>query len=232
MDVTIRTDRLLERLFRFLDRRLGLANVTVVITGDHGVAPLPAVMRQRDPEAGAARVDPAAIRAAAEAALESRYGRSGDSGWVADHDYPYLYLNTAALQKAGIALEAAERVAADTIKRLPLVHEAVTAEDLNSLRSRGRHSNAERSFYPGRSGDVYYQLKPYVIPQERAEGTSHGAIWPYDTDVPLLWFGAGILPGFYAAPAHVSDIAPTLAALLRVPPPPGSEGRVLKEILR
>jgi Type I phosphodiesterase / nucleotide pyrophosphatase len=232
MDATIRTDRLLERLFQFLDRRLGLSNVTVVITGDHGVAPLPAIMQKRDPQAGAARFDPAAIPAAAEAALRSKYGNSGDSGWVAYHDYPYLYLNTAALHRAGIAVEVAERMAADAIKRLPLVQQAVTAEDLDTLRRRGGHSNAERSFFPGRSGDIYYQLKPYVIPQERAEGASHGAIWPYDTDVPLLWFETGVLPGSYAAPAHVSDIAPTLSALLGVAPPSGSEGRVLKEILR
>jgi hypothetical protein len=109
---------------------------------------------------------------------------------------------------------------------------AVTAQDLEQQRRRGEHSNAERSFFPGRSGDIYYQLRPYVIPEGRAEGTSHGAIWPYDTDVPLLWFGAGILPGYYKTPAHVDDIAPTLSALLHVPQPSGSEGTVLKEILR
>lgn len=231
MDATIRTDRLLERLFQFLDRRVSLANVVIVVTGDHGVAPLPEVMQRRDPHAGAARLDPSVVPAAAEAALKARYG-AGTSGWIAHHDYPYLYLNLAALRRKGASVEEAERVAKEAVQKVPGVQQAVTATELARQRSQGVHSNAERSFFPSRSGNVYYQLAPYVIPQERPEGTSHGAIWPYDTDVPLLWFGPGIVPGEYAGPAAPSDIAPTLSALLGIAAPSGSEGRVLKEMLR
>ena len=232
MDVTIRTDRLLERLFQFLDRRVGLANVVIVVTGDHGVAPLPEVMQKRDPHSGAARLDPSVVPAAAEAALQARYGPTGDSGWIAHHGYPYLYLNLAALRRKGASVEEAERVAKEAVQKVPGVQQAVTATELARQRSQGAHSNAERSFFPGRSGNVYYQLQPYVIPQGRPDGTSHGAIWPYDTDVPLLWFGAGIVPGEYTGPAAPNDIAPTLSALLGIAEPSGSEGRVLKEMLR
>jgi type I phosphodiesterase/nucleotide pyrophosphatase len=231
MDATLRTDRLLEQLFRFLDRRIGLANVTIVVTGDHGVAPLPEVMQKRDPHAGAAQLDPQIIPAAAERALKARYGPAGDSAWIAHHDYPYLYLNLAALRQRRVSVEAAERVAKEAVQQVPGVQQAVTATELVRQRGQGMHSNAERSFYPGRSGNVYYQLLPYVIPQKRPEGTSHGTIWPYDTDVPLLWFGTGIIPGEYGQ-AAVADIAPTLSALLGIAKPPGSEGRVLNEILR
>ncbi|MEO8090321.1 MAG: alkaline phosphatase family protein [Gemmatimonadales bacterium] len=232
MDATIRTDRLLERLFQFLDRRVGLANVIIVVTGDHGVAPLPEVMQKRDPRAGAARLDPAVIPAAAEAALRARYGSAGASSWIAHHDYPYLYLNLAGLRRKGASVKEAELVAKKAVQEMPGVQQAVTATELIRQRRQGVHSNAERSFFPGRSGNVYYQLAPYVIPQERPEGTSHGAIWPYDTDVPLLWFGPGIVPGEYAGPAAPSDIAPTLSALLGIAEPSGSEGRILKEMLR
>lgn len=232
MDVTIRTDRLLERLFQFLDRRVGLANVVIVVTGDHGVAPLPEVMRKQDPHTEAARLDPSVVPAAAEAALKARYGPAGDTGWIAHHDYPYLYLNRAALGRKGVSVEDAERVVKEAVQELPGVQQAVTATELARQRARGAHSNAERSFFSGRSGNVYYQLRPYVIPQERPEGTSHGAIWPYDTDVPLLWFGSGIVPGKYVGAAAPSDIAPTLSALLGIAEPSGSEGRVLKEMLR
>jgi hypothetical protein len=232
MDVTVRTDRLLQRFFQFLDRRVGLAKVVIVITGDHGVAPLPEVMRKRDPKSGAAHIDPAVVPAAAEAALKARYGSAESSAWIAHHDYPYLYLNLAALRRRGVSVEEAERVAKEAVQRVPGVQQAVTATELAGQRGQGAHSNAERSFFPGRSGNIYYQLLPYVIPQERPEGTTHGAIWPYDTDVPLLWFGAGIVPGSYAGIAMVRDIAPTLSALLGIPAPSGSEGRVLNEILR
>ena len=48
----------MDRFFKFLDRRVGLANVVIVITGDHGVAPFPEVMRQHDPRADATRLNP------------------------------------------------------------------------------------------------------------------------------------------------------------------------------
>jgi hypothetical protein len=189
-------------------------------------------MKKRDPKSGAGRIDPAVIRAAAEAALRARYGPSGNSAWIVHHDYPYLYLKLDALRRRAISVEEAERVAKEAVQQVPGVQQAVTATELARQRSQGVHSNAERSFFAGRSGNVYYQLVPYAIPQERPEGTTHGAIWPYDTDVPLLWFGAGIRPGAYAGSAMVRDIAPTLSVLLGVPAPSGSEGRVLKEILR
>jgi hypothetical protein len=41
-----------------------------------------------------------------------------------------------------------------------------------------------------------------------------------------------IKPGKYPRAASVADIAPTLAYLLDIRPPSGSEGRVLEEILK
>jgi predicted AlkP superfamily pyrophosphatase or phosphodiesterase len=40
-DIILRLDIELERFFKFLDQRIGLNNVTMVLTADHGVAPVP-----------------------------------------------------------------------------------------------------------------------------------------------------------------------------------------------
>jgi hypothetical protein len=107
-----------------------------------------------------------------------------------------------------------------------------TATELELQRGQGLQSSTGRSFYPGRSGNLFYQLKPYHIPETQPTGTTHGSSWPYDTDVPLLWFGAGIVPGTYHGAAAVADIAPTLSAILGIPKPSGSQGRVLLEMRR
>jgi predicted AlkP superfamily pyrophosphatase or phosphodiesterase len=49
MDITIRLDRTLARLFAFLDRTVGLANVVMVLTADHGAAPQPEVLNPLHP---------------------------------------------------------------------------------------------------------------------------------------------------------------------------------------
>jgi hypothetical protein len=49
--------------------------------------------------------------------------------------------------------------------------------------------------------------------------------------VPLIFVGPGVRPGRYLFPADVAQLAPTLAALLGINPPAGSEREPLHEIL-
>src|SRR5918994_300942 len=238
MDLTIRTDRLLERFFGFLERQVGLDSVLIVLTADHGVLPLPELMRQRNPGTRAARFDPSVIAAAAERALRARFGEPRRPGylarpnWIMHQGWPSLYLNSAALEDRQIPVQEAERIAKNAVEEIPGVERAITATELRRQRTKGIHSRAELSFYPDRSGNIYFELAPYLLPGTERLGTTHGSPWAYDTHVPLLWYGPGISPGTHSGSVAVSDIAPTLAALLGIPPPANSAGRVLREMLR
>lgn len=232
MDITIRTDRTLARLFGFLDRTVGLANVIIVLTADHGVAPLPEVFGRLHPGVGARRLHPAAVDTVVRAALAAQYGAAPAPGWVTHHDQPQLYLNLAALRAKNVAVDEAERVAQAAVMSVPGVHEAHTRTELVTGRHAGARTGEAYSFYPGRSGNIYYQMQPYILLSDEPTGTSHGTTWAYDQQVPLLWFGSRILPGIRQTPAAVADIAPTLSALLGLTAPGGSQGRVLSEMLR
>jgi predicted AlkP superfamily pyrophosphatase or phosphodiesterase len=232
MDVTIRLDRTLARLFGFLDRTVGLAHVVIVLTADHGVAPLPEVFQRLHPGASARRFHPAVVDTVVNAALEARYGPAPAPGWVVYHDQPQLYLNLAVLRAKRAAVEEAERVAQTAVMSLPGVHEALTATELRKGRAAGARTGEVYSFYPGRSGNIYYQMAPYILVDGEPTGTGHGTPWAYDQQVPLLWFGSRIVPGIRQTQASVADIAPTLSALLGLTAPGGAQGRVLSEILR
>ena len=232
MDVTLRLDRTLQRLFGFLDRTIGLANMVVVLTADHGVAPMPEVLARMRPGSTARRLDPAIIDHAVRKALSARYGQVDAPGWVVYHVPPQMYLNRAALATLNIPVEDAERVAQAAVRSIPGVHEVLTGSELTRQRAAGTESGPVRSFYPSRSGNLYYMLEPYWLPDASASGAEHGSGWRYDQEVPLLWFGRGILPGVHQGPADIADIAPTLSALLGLLSPGGSQGRVLSEMLR
>jgi predicted AlkP superfamily pyrophosphatase or phosphodiesterase len=232
MDVTVRTDRLLQRFFGFLDRRVGLQNVIIVLTADHGVAPLPERVNRLNSEAEATRLDPAILVTAAETALRSRFGDLAGGSWIARLAQPWVYLNVRRLEQRGHSVQEAERVAQAAIKRIPEVSLALTATQLRQPRNDAVPSAAAFSFYPARSGNIFYELNPYVVPGSARAGTTHGSPWSYDAHIPLLWFGAGIAQGKRYGAASSVDIAPTLSALLGVPKPSGSKGRVLTEILR
>jgi predicted AlkP superfamily pyrophosphatase or phosphodiesterase len=237
MDMTVRTDRVLSRFFTFLDQQVGLNRVAIVLTSDHGVAPLPELARAHTSRARGGRIDPAVISAAAEAALRARFGSPRRPGfvdqpsWIVYQTWPWLYLNLEGLRDKRVRIEDAERIAQRAVQQVPGVARALTATDLLRERATRTHSRAELSFYPGRSGNVYYELSPYLLPEPKPEGTTHGSPWGYDTHVPLLWLESGVRPGAYNGNVSVADIAPTLSSLLEIPAPSGSQGRVLKEML-
>jgi hypothetical protein len=232
MDIIVRTDRLLERFFSYLAKRVGLENTLIVLTADHGVAPLPEVVRSFKPSATARRVHPKTIASTAKAALEARFGVAPSPGWILHHSPPMLYLNLRALQTRGVSVDEAERVVRTAIEGVPGVQQALTATELREQRNQAVHSAAALSFYPTRSGDVYYELRPYHLLAEEQTGADHGSPWAYDTRVPLLWLGSGISPQRHAGAVSIGDIAPTLAFLLGVTEPAGSRGRVVTELLR
>lgn len=232
MDATVRLDRTLARLFGFLDRAVGLANVVIVLTADHGVAPLPEVFQRLHPGASPRRFHPAVVDSVVDTALAARYGAAPAPGWVIHHDQPQLYLNLAALRARRVAVEEAERVAQGAVMSVPGVHQALTASELAKGRAAGVRTGEVYSFHPQRSGNIYYQMAPYILVDDEPTGTDHGTPWAYDQQVPLLWFGSRIIPGIRQTSAVVADIAPTLSALLGLTAPGGSQGRVLSEILR
>ena len=232
LDVTVRLDRTLARLFAFLDKTVGLPNVVMVLTADHGVAPLPEVFANLHPGASARRFNPAVVDAVVEAALRARFGPAPAPGWIAHHDQPQLYLNPAALRAKRVAVADAERVAQAAIMSIPGVHEALTSADLAAGRAQGVRSGEVLSFFPGRSGNLYYQMDPYILVDDDPTGTGHGTPWAYDQQVPVLFYGSRIVPGLRRTPAAVADIAPTLSAILGLTAPGGAQGRVLAEALR
>ena len=83
-------------------------------------------------------------------------------------------------------------------------------------------------YHPSRCGDVMFIPKPgYFIGGNT--GTTHGSPFQYDTHIPLLWYGWGIKKGSSNKMVYMTDIAPTVAALLRIQAPSGNVGNVLDD---
>ncbi|HKU61233.1 MAG TPA: alkaline phosphatase family protein [Gemmatimonadales bacterium] len=231
LDQMVRLDRTLARLFTFLDRQVGPGRTLIVLTADHGVAPLPEQARGIRPD-GPQRLDPAMIDSAVNLALTDRYGPAPAPGWVSYDQAPLLYLSRQALSARRVGLSDAERLAEAALMSIRGMHDAVTGVELTRLRADGVETDVTRAYYPARGADLYYFLDPYWLVTDQATGTTHGSRWRYDQEVPLLWLGPGIRAGVRNDPATVADLAPTLARLLGVSTPGGAQGRVLGEILR
>ena len=81
------------------------------------------------------------------------------------------------------------------------------------------------SYVEGKSGDLFLRTFPSCMIGET--GTNHGSVYDYDRNIPLVFFGPGIVPGASLAPAFSVDIGTTIADLLGIPTPGNLDGKVL-----
>ena len=83
-----------------------------------------------------------------------------------------------------------------------------------------------------RSGDIQVFLEPQWFGfYSDFTGTTHGAWNPYDSHIPLVFMGWGIKQGKTHAPTYMTDIAPTLSALLHIQEPNGNIGQPIVDLL-
>ncbi len=225
-DTAVLTDKTLDKLFRFLDAQIGMQNVLVVLTADHGVAPLPELTAER--RIGGGRMPTKAVTDAVQAALDQKFGKAK---WIANPGSETLYLDHELIREKKQDLAEMQKIAAEGARSVPHVARVYTAAQLlagaavdDAIGRRVRNGyNAERG------GDLMIILEPYWM--YGSKGTTHGSPYNYDTHVPIIFMGPGIKAGRYNQAAKPNDIAPTLATMLDVEIPSGSAGRVLDEIL-
>ena len=226
-DMSIRTDQLLGKLFRFIDEKVGMKDVIVVLSADHGVAPTP----KHDEEA---KLPGGYVIADAEDAVQSALTRKfGKGAWlIPGAGETSLYLNWETVAKAKIEDEDIYRTAQQALLAIPQLHVArvYSRDQLGNGIAGDFIAKAEMNgFYPKRSGDLHLIFDSgYMI---GTGGTTHFSPYSYDRHVPALLMGPGIKPGRYNGTIEVNDIAPTLATLLDIQTPSGSSGRVLTEAL-
>ena len=82
-----------------------------------------------------------------------------------------------------------------------------------------------------RSGSVVMALMPGWLPSYSKKGTTHSVWNPYDTHIPLIFMGWKIPQGSTNRVTNMTDISPTLAALLHIQMPSGSIGVPITEVL-
>ena len=223
-DVLIRLDTTLGRLLDELDRWVGQDRYVVGLSADHGVSPIPEQMIALGFDAG--RIRSRLVREHLESVLEQLLGLGPHVAGMAANS---VYLVPTAQRQ--LAQNPQLRVGVlEGFKEIPGIQKAFFADTLaeRRLSEDDLERAAALSYYPGRTGDLVYVLKPYWMSGAAA---SHGTANFYDRRVPVVLFGANIKAGRYASVASPADIAPTMAHLVGVTLAQ-VDGRVLAEALQ
>jgi hypothetical protein len=228
LDVTLRSDVLMEKLLNHLDAQVGRGRYVLALTADHGVCPLPEVSRSKGIAAG--RLFPSTLEKEAGAYLDEKFGKQdAPNRWFDGRSEMWFFLNHRLLRQSGLAPTEVENALASWLKQQPGILAAYTRSQLLAgLSSEAPFGEAvQKSFYPERCGDVGFVLKPYyVLHLALANGTNHGMPHFYDTHVPLLIYGANVRPGIRKEPITPQAAASILTAALHIDPPEKAQAAV------
>jgi arylsulfatase A-like enzyme len=225
----LRVDRALAAFFQHLDRTLGLRNVAIVLTADHGFMNVPEYATTQG--FAGARLISLKLLGELNQHLNERFG----AGNLARRfSYPTIILDHGLIASKGLNPGEVEAAAARHLMTDPNIAAVFMRSQLEAGAlppAMPLSAQVLRAWNREISGDLYIVQKPYSIFGTNV--ATHGSPYAYDTNVPLMlygprWFKAGKKP----QAAAVVDITPTLGYVLEVRPPVGSEGRVLEEILR
>jgi hypothetical protein len=225
--MALELDRQIADFVAFLGHQIGLANVWMALSADHGVAPLPEFANTlRLP---AAHLDTGALREQVNGLLSTKYSRKAD--YLLELDYPLAMLKQDAFAAAGKKEAEAESDAGEA-----LVQVGLSGYFTKSQFARGEVPGTElgrryaHSYSPEAGWYVMGVPTPFAV--GTSKGTDHATPFSYDTHVPLAFYGLAFQPGVYRTHAEPVDLAVTLASLLGINPPAQATGRVLAEALQ
>ena len=246
MDTTLRTDRTLAALMKFLDRRIGPGRWTLALTSDHGVAPIPEYLEKIGvlvPRKDHHRIDDGAMRAEVGRRLARRFFGTEQPpkdfpGFFEAWDgrtMPFVYVDRRAAESLPhpVSFDALLQAIAREIETFDGVGRVYRRSERAALAASRDPFDRRvyRSWNEANGGDLFVRLDPYWLDVGPQAATSHGTPYSYDVHVPMLLYGKGIRPGRYDRPVAVVDLAATLARLLGLQAPPLNEGEPLREAL-
>ncbi len=227
-DTYLRLDLDLANFFNSLDKQIGKGNYTVFLTADHGAANNPQFLKDHHIPAG---IWPQKqILKDLNSLLEAKYQVKNLA--IAIMNYQ-LTLNNQLIADKKLDDFAIRKDCVDYIKTTPGVAYVIDMKNLASVNIPDEiRSRIIKGYSIERSGIIQVILQPGWYNGSLGLGTDHGAWNPYDTHIPLLWMGWGIKPGKTFRPVNMTDITPTLAALLSIQVPNGNIGQPITEVLK
>lgn len=225
-DTYLRLDLELASFLSYLDNELGKDNYLVFLTADHGVAHIPGYLNEN-------KIPASYVMNTSKEQLSKLVAAKFKLNNIIENVSNYqFYLNYKAIDSAGLQID---EIKSFIIKKLLEDETVLTAYDISELSETNLPKEIKEKFAKGYnskfSGDIQFILKSGYFSGKKT-GTTHGTWNPYDARIPLLFYGWNIKKGNTKEKKYMTDIAPTIAALLNIQEPNGSIGNVITELFK
>ncbi|WP_129714443.1 alkaline phosphatase PafA [Pedobacter sp. SYP-B3415] len=224
-DAYLRLDKDIEEFFNYLDKQVGKGQYLFFITADHGAAHAPGFMAENKLPAGV--ISDSEIAKNLNATLEDRF-RLKKAVRAAQNNQ--ILFDRKVIADAKADYKEVRDAAMDFLRRQEGVTDVVDLKNISgSTLTDVQKKMITNGYNARRSGDLYYILNPGWFNGSRT-GTTHGNWNPYDSHIPLVFMGWHVKPGKTNKNHYMTDIAATLAAMLRIQMPNGNVGEPITEL--
>ena len=226
-DTYLRLDKDLADLLSFLDQQVGADKYTVFLTADHAAVHVPAYLQSL--KIPAHYLNTKQFRNDILAITEKYFNSKELIENVSNYQ---VFLNKKKIESLGLNKNKVADKIAEEIVNFKGIYKAVTAKTLQTTHfSDGIMNSLQNGYNQKFSGDVLMIPFPATLTGGKT-GTSHGSGYSYDTHVPILFYGNGIKQGVSKKRYHITDIAPTIANLLKIEAPNSASGKIVDEALK
>jgi hypothetical protein len=226
-DNYLRLDKDLGSFFKFLDDKVGKGQYLVFLSADHAVAHVPGFMKEHKLPGGLA--PSGRWTQDLSKMLNEQFG---STKLIIGNYNHQLYLNHPLIDSLKLDEAAIRKTIVKYLGRQPEVSRVFELDKLMEVPLPARLRDMVANGYNQHlSGDIEVMLQSGYM-EGAATGTTHSAWQPYDAHIPLLFYGWHITPGKTNRETYMTDVAPTLAALLHIQMPSGNVGAVIQEVAK
>ncbi|WP_158961777.1 alkaline phosphatase PafA [Myroides fluvii] len=227
-DTYLRLDRDIADFLTYLDQTVGKGNYTLFLSADHGAAHNPKFFADQKGNAG--YFDTKVIRKDLNEKLAMKFGVADLVRSLSNYQVHFNYdaIETNDLDE--------DDLISTTIKVLKKVEGVAFVVDMNEAAESAVPQMLRERIINGynykRSGAIQIILEPqWFSGAKDGKGTTHGSWNSYDAHIPAVFLGWGVKPGKTTRQTHMTDIAPTIAQILKIEFPNGNIGTPIQEAI-
>lgn len=226
-DTYLRLDKDLEDFFNYLDKTIGKGNYLLFLTADHGATHVPGFSKENKMPGGGLATKK--FKTDLDSLIFNEFKVKDVIFTIINNQ---VIFDTDAIKEAKADYAKIKQSTIDYLVKQDGVLNAVDIKNMGAVTIPQEIKNKIINGYNARrSGDVYIILDAGWYPT-LTPGTGHAAWNPYDSHIPALFMGWGVKPGKTNKEYYMSDIAPTVSALLHIQQPSGSIGKVITDLLK
>lgn len=223
-DTYLRLDETIADFLNYLDKTVGKDNYLVFLTADHAGAENPTFLKDNK-----YKVDNINYKNVSADLKEFSKTTFGDD-LILKYDNFNVFFDLDLIKSKALDLTKVKQSFKEFLYTKEFVKRVYTEEEILASSSNDELLGfISKGYDPTQNGELCLIYKPGYM-EYSATGTTHGSPYTYDTHVPVIFYGWHIKKGESHEKKYITQIAPTVAQLLKITMPNSTKCEVLTEL--